>query len=73
MVVSQRRAFLADVTSRDACPEFSGYNTNFCCEQGLSFQPKTKAVYLQLIVMPPPPPSANSDTIITVMIKAHQS
>ena len=70
-----RAGILADVTSRDDCPEFSGYITHLCCKQGQSYQPKTKPVYLPLIDMlfpPPPPASENPDTIITVMIKAQK-
>ena len=49
-------------------PEFNGYNTRLCHEQGRSPEPKTKAIYLPLIDMPP----AHPDTIMTAMSKAQQ-
>lgn len=72
--IAQRRAnetdfaFLTDVVKFDDCPEFNGYNTRLCREQGQFPQPKTKAVYLPLIDMPP----ADPDTIMTAMKKAQQ-
>ena len=74
MVVSQQRAnesnlaFLTDTIKSDDCPEFNGYNTGLCREQGKYPQPKTKAVYLPLIDMPP----AHPDTIMTAMSKAQK-
>ena len=61
-------AFLQDVLSNENCPEYSGYNTKLCREQGHSLQPKTKIVYLPLIDMPPSDPA----TILTAMVKAQQ-
>ena len=49
-------------------PEFNGYNSRLCREQGRYPKPKTKAVYLLLIDMPP----AHPDTIMTAMSKAQQ-
>ena len=72
--LSQQRAreldftFLKDVIVSNNCPEFNGYNTRLCREQGRSPEPKTKAVYLPLIDMPP----AHPDTIMTAMSKAQQ-
>ena len=74
MVLSQQRAnesdfaFLTDVIMSNDCPEFNGYNTRLCREQGRSPELKTKAVYLPLIDMPP----AHPDTIMTAMRKAQQ-
>lgn len=74
MVVSQRRAnegnlsFLTDVVQHDDCPEFNGYNTRLCRENGEVLQPRTKAVYLPLIDMPP----AHPDTMMTAMCKAQK-
>ena len=60
--------FLTDVVQRDNCPEFNGYNTHLCRNQGEATQLKTKAVYLSLIDMPPEHP----DTIMTAMSKSQQ-
>ena len=74
MVLSQQRAnendfaFLTDVIMSDDSPEFNGYNTCLCREQGRYPKPKTKAVYLPLIDIPP----AHPDTIMTAMSKAQQ-
>ena len=74
MVLSQQRAnendlaFLTDVIMSNDSPEFNGYNTRLCREQGRCPKPKTKAVYLPLIDMPP----AHPDTIMTAMSKAQQ-
>ena len=56
-ILSERRAkeldiaFLRDVTNNEARPEYNGYNTMMTRQQGVSMQPKTKAVYLPLIDM----------------------
>jgi len=71
-VVSQRRsdennlAFLHDVLIHEKCPEFNGYNTRLCRDQGHTIASKTKIVYLPLIDMPPAHPS----TMFTSMMKA---
>lgn len=59
-------SFLKEVTSGEGCPEFHGYNTRSCREQGKPLHPKTKASYLPLIDMKP----AHPDTIMTAMTKA---
>ncbi len=61
-------AFIQDVLSSDKCPEFNGYNTKICREQGHSLAPKTKVVYLPLIDKPP----AASATMMTTMLRAKQ-
>ena len=67
--LSQQRArehdftFLKDVIVSNNCPEFNGYNTRLCREQGRSPEPKTKAAYLPLIDVPP----AHPDTIMTAI------
>lgn len=72
--VSRRRAeerdfnFFQDILTHDKCPEFNGYNTKLCREQGHTLMPKTKVVYLPLIDKPP----ADPDTMMTVMVKAQQ-
>ena len=49
-VLSQQRAdqrdvaFMKDVLTKDRCPEFNGYNTANSRQQGVSVQPKTRAV-----------------------------
>ena len=60
-------AFLQDVIEQEKCPEFNGYNTRLCREQGHSLQPKTKKVY----IMPLNDlPSADASTMLTVLTKA---
>ena len=44
-------AFLRDITNNEACQEYIGYYTMVTRKQGVSIQPKTKAVYLPLIDM----------------------
>ena len=72
--VNSRRAqeldlnFMQDIISEDNCPEFIGYNTKICREQGHKMQPKTKIVYLPLIDKPPSAP----ETIASALIKARQ-
>ena len=71
-ILSERRAkeldiaFLRDVTNNEDCPEYNGYNTMVTRQQGVSMQPKTKAVYLPLIDMTPSDP----DTIMTALQEA---
>ena len=71
-ILSERRAkeldiaFLRDVTNNEDCPEYNGYNTMVTRRQGVSMQPKTKAVYLPLIDMTPSDP----DTIMTALHEA---
>ena len=61
-------AFIEDVLTKDRCPEFNGYNTANCRQQGVSAQPKTRAVYLPLIDMIPSHP----DTMMTALAQAQQ-
>jgi hypothetical protein len=74
MDVSRKRAagndfaFFNDVVTRVGCPEFNGYNTRLCREQGHTLKPKTNIVYLPLIDMPPADPS----TMMAAMKKAQQ-
>lgn len=56
-------AFFKNVYNGD--PEHSGYNTKRTREEGLSLQPKTRAIYLPLIDMPP----AEYETIPTSMLQ----
>lgn len=71
-IISARRAeeldvtFLRDVIKNETCPEYNGYNTNVTRDQGVSMQPKTKAVYLPLIDMTPSDP----DTMMTALHEA---
>ena len=71
-ILSERRAkeldiaFLRDVTNNEDCPEYNGYNTMVTRRQGVSMQPKTKAVYLPLIDLTPSDP----DTIMTALHEA---
>ena len=72
VILSERRAneldiaFLRDITNNEACPEYNGCNTMVTRQQGVSMQPKTKAVYLPLIDMTPSDP----DTIMTARHEA---
>ena len=59
-------AFIQEVITNDKCPEFNGYNTKLCREQGHSLAPKTKVVYLPLIDKPP----AHAATMMTAMVKS---
>ena len=61
-------AFIQEVITTDKCPEFNGYNTRLCREQGHSLAPKTKVVYLPLIDKPP----AHAATMMTAMVKSKQ-
>ena len=59
-------AFLQDVLTKSDCPEFNGYNTRISREQGHSYRPRTRAIYLPLIDMIPSDP----DTIMTALTQA---
>ena len=71
-ILSERRskeldvAFLRVVTNNEACPEYNRCNTMVTREQGVSMQPKTKAVYFSLNEMTP----SNPDTIMTALNEA---
>jgi hypothetical protein len=56
-------AFLQDIVNIPDSPEYNGYNTAAARQQGLSAQPRIKAVYLPLIDMIP----SHSDTMMTLM------
>ena len=58
-------SFLQDILAKEDCPEFHGYNTTLCREQGHLPQPKTKAISLPLIDMKPSDP----DTMLTAMVR----
>ena len=59
-------AFFEDVISSDLCPEYNGYNTKMCRDQGHSLKSKTTVAYLPLIDRPP----ADTSTMMTAMLKA---
>ena len=61
-------SFLQDILAKEDCPEFHGYNTKLCREQGHLPQPKTKAIYLPLIDMKPSDP----DTMLTAMVRVQE-
>ena len=73
-VIAVRRAsevnhsFLQDILAKEDCPEFYGYNTKLCREQGHLPQPKTKAIYLPLIDVKPSDP----DTMLTAMVRVQE-
>ena len=61
-------SLLQDILAKEDCPEFHGYNTKLCREQGHLPQPKTKAIYLPLIDMKPSDP----DTTLTAMVRVQE-
>ena len=61
-------SFLKTLSNDDNCPEFNGYNTKICRDQGHSPKSKTKAMYLPLIDMTPSDP----DTIVRALRQAQQ-
>ena len=60
--------FLKEMSNNDNCPEFNGYNTQICRDQGHVPKLKTKAMYMPLIDMTPSDP----DTIMTALRQAQQ-
>ncbi|KAI4803777.1 hypothetical protein KUCAC02_025425 [Chaenocephalus aceratus] len=58
--------FCKDIHEIQECPEYNGYNTQICREQGHTPKPKTQVVYLPLIDEAPADPA----TIMTSMLKA---
>ena len=68
--VSDRRAneidlaFFKDVLNEKSCPEYNGYNTRLCRDEGQSVRPKTKVVYLPLIDKTPSDPSTTEASLI---------
>ena len=74
MAISSNRAhemdmsFFSDIVKAENCPEFNGYNTQICRDQGHVLKSKTKAMYLPLIDMTPSDP----DTIMTALKQAQE-
>ena len=60
--------FLKEMSNDDNCPEFNGYYTQICSDQGHSPKLKTKAMYMSLIDMTPSDP----DTIMTALRQAQK-
>jgi len=58
--------FITDVIRLPDCPEYNGYNSRICREQGHTEQAKTKVNFLPLIDSPPASPS----TMMAAVIKA---
>ena len=58
--------FFKAMNYSEDCPEYNGYNTRLCREQGHSVQPKTRVVYLPMINQPPADPS----TMMAAMLRA---
>ena len=58
--------FFKDMNDPEVCPEYNGYNTRICREQGHSILPKTRVVFLPMINQPPADPS----TVMAAMLKA---
>ena len=56
--------FLRDVVSVENCPEYNGFNTRLCREQGHSIKPKTKVVYLPLMDSSPSDPATMMSSIV---------
>ena len=60
--------FLKEMSNSDNRPEFNGYNTQICRDQGQLPKFKTKAMYMPLINMTPSDP----DSIMTALYQAQQ-
>ena len=58
--------FMKDMNASTDCPEYHGYNTKVCREQGHILKRKTSIVYLPLIYKAP----ADPNTIMSDMLKA---
>ena len=58
--------FMQDMNTLLNCPEYNGYNTKVCREQGHMLKKKTKIVYLPLIDKAPADPA----TIMSSFLKA---
>ena len=58
--------FLKHIATSTHPIEFGGFNTKLCREQGLSFKPSTKAVYLPLVDMNPSHP----DSMLSARVEA---
>ena len=58
--------FFKEMSDNDNRPEFNGYNTQICRDQGHSPKFKTKAMYMPLIDMTPSDPN-------TIMLALHQA
>ena len=58
--------FMRDMNASTDCPEYHGYNTTVCREQGHILKRKTSIVYLSLIYKAPADPA----TIMSDMLKA---
>ena len=58
--------FMQDKNTLPNCPEYNGYNTNVCREQGPLLKRNTKIVYLPLIDKAPVDPA----TIMSSLLKA---
>ena len=58
--------FFKEMSNNDNRPEFNGYNTQICRDQGHSPKFKTKAMYMPFIDMMPSDPD-------TIMIALHQA
>lgn len=58
--------FMKDINASPTCPEYNGYNTRVCRQQGHMLKKKTNIVYLPLIDKAPAEPA----TIMSAMLKA---
>ena len=58
--------FMQDMKTLPSCPEYNGYNTMVCREQGHMLRKKTQIVYLPLIDKAPADPA----TITSALLKA---
>ena len=59
-------AIFKNILICEDCPEYGGFNTKICREQGRALESKTKIVYLPLIDKAHADPS----TMITAIVKA---
>ena len=56
--------FLQELISSYNCPEYNGFHTRLCREQGHSLQPKTNVIYLQLQDTSPTDPKIILNSIL---------
>ena len=56
--------FLHDTISVRSCPEYSGFNTRLCREQGHAMKPRSNVVYLPLIDSSPSDPQTMMESIM---------
>ena len=56
--------FMQDMNTLPSCPEYNGYNTMVCREQGHMLRKKTQIVYLPLIDKAPADPATQTSDLL---------